>query len=208
MSAAGAPPPLRFVLATGNAHKVREVREILQGLPFEVVPMGEAGFRGEIEEDGDTFEANALLKAQAVHAAVGGYVMADDSGLAVDALDGAPGIHSARFAGRDAPYPEKIATLWAMLEGVPEEKRTCRFVCAVAVVRPDGSSFTVRGTCEGRIAPAMRGEGGFGYDPVFLLPDRGRTVAELDAEEKHAISHRGRALRLMVERLRAEGVHP
>ncbi len=199
---------MRFTLATGNAHKVREVREILAGLPFEVATMQEAGFRGEIEEDGATFEENALLKARAVHAAVGGFVMADDSGLAIDALGGEPGIHSARFAGRDATYPEKIAEIRRRLEGVPDAARTCRFVCAIAVVRPDGSSFTVRGTVEGRIAREMRGDGGFGYDPVFLLPERGLTVAELPSEEKHAISHRGRALRAMVERLRAEGLHP
>jgi XTP/dITP diphosphohydrolase len=199
---------MRFVLATGNAHKVREVREILHGLPLEVVPMGEAGFAGEIEENGETFEENALIKARAVHAVTGGFVMADDSGLAVDALGGAPGIHSARYGGRDATYPEKIALLWDALRGVPEEARTARFVCAVAVVRPDGSSFTVRGTCEGRIAHEMRGEGGFGYDPVFLIPELGRTTAELDAAEKHAVSHRGRALRLMVDRLCEEGLHP
>jgi len=132
--------------------------------------------------------------------------MADDSGLAVDALDGAPGIYSARFAGPDATYPEKIGKLWELLRGVSEEARTARFVCAIAVVRPDGSSFTVRGTCEGRIASEMRGQGGFGYDPVFYLPERGKTTAELDSDEKHAISHRGRALRLMVERLHAEGL--
>lgn len=199
---------MRFVLATGNAHKVREVREILHGLPLEVVPMGEAGFAGEIEENGETFEENALIKARAVHAVTGGFVMADDSGLAVDALGGAPGIHSARYGGRDATYPEKIALLWDALRGVPDEARTARFVCAVAVVRPDGSSFTVRGTCEGRIAHEMRGEGGFGYDPVFLMPEFDRTTAELDAAEKHAVSHRGRALRLMVDRLRDEGLHP
>lgn len=199
---------MRFVLATGNAHKVREVREILQGLPLDVVPMGEAGFTGDIEEDGESFEENALIKARAVHAVTGGFVMADDSGLAVDALDGAPGIHSARYAGRDATYPEKIARLWDALRGVPEEARTARFVCAIAVVRPDGSSFTVRGTCEGRIASKMRGEGGFGYDPVFLVPELGKTTAELDAAEKHAVSHRGRALRLMVDRLREEGIQP
>jgi XTP/dITP diphosphohydrolase len=198
---------MRFVLATGNAHKVREVREILADLPFEVVSLQEAGFSGAIEEDGETFEANALIKARAVHATTGGFVMADDSGLVVDALGGAPGIHSARFAGRDATYPEKIGKLWEMLRGVPEEARTAHFVCAIAVVRPDGSSFTVCGTCDGRIASKMRGTGGFGYDPVFFLPDRGRTIAELDAEEKHAVSHRGRALRLMVEHLRAEE-HP
>jgi XTP/dITP diphosphohydrolase len=199
---------MRFILATGNAHKVREVKEILEGLPFEVVPMGEAGFDGEIEEDGRTFEENALIKAKAVHAVTGGFVMADDSGLAVDALGGAPGIHSARYAGRDATYPEKISLLWSSLRDVPEEARTARFVCAIAVVRPDGSSFTVRGTCEGRIASEMRGEGGFGYDPVFLLPELGKTTAELGAAEKHAVSHRGRALRLMVARLREEGLHP
>ena len=196
---------MRFILATGNPDKVREIRDILRGLPFEPVPMGEAGFSGDIEETGATFEENALIKARAVHARTGGFVMADDSGLSIDALGGAPGIYSARFAGENATYPEKIARIWDMLDGVPEADRTARFVCAVAVMRPDGSSFTVRGTCEGRIALEMRGSNGFGYDPVFYLPEFGMTTAEMDPDDKHAVSHRGRALRLMAAQLREEG---
>ena len=199
---------MRFVLATGNPDKVREIREILREQPFEVVSMQEAGFTGDIEENGATFEENALIKARAVHAITGGFVMADDSGLAIDALGGAPGILSARFAGEKATYPEKIEKIWEMLRDVPEEARTAQFVCAIAVVRPDGSSFTVRGTCEGRIASEMRGTNGFGYDPVFFLPEFGKTTAELDPDTKHAVSHRGRALRLMSDRLREEGLHP
>ena len=157
------------VLATGNLDKVREIREILPDSRISFSTMTEAGFTGEIVEDGDTFIANALIKARAVHAFTGGYVLADDSGLAVDLLDGAPGIYSARFAGENAGYPEKIARLQAMLAPWPPEQWHASFICAMALIRPDGRETVVTGECRGRIATESRGQNGFGYDPVFLL---------------------------------------
>ena len=201
----GLPPP--FVLATGNPDKVREIREILTGFPFRILSMDQAGFHGEIEENGATFEENALIKAQAVHVHVGGgYVMADDSGLSIDALGGAPGIYSARFAGIEAGYPEKIAKIWSMLDhaGVSPRDWTASFHCAVAVIRPDGTWFATHGECRGLIIRELRGDNGFGYDPVFYVPAYGCTTAEMPPQQKHAISHRGLALRAMADRLRAE----
>jgi XTP/dITP diphosphohydrolase len=192
----------RFVVATKNRGKLREIEEILADFPFEVVSMEQAGIDLEIEESGSTFEENALIKAKAVWDISGGIVMADDSGLAVDHLGGAPGIYSSRFAGKGATDDDKNRKLLKLLEGVPYEKRTARFICAVAVVFPDGRHFTVNGTCEGYIGNLPAGENGFGYDPLFYIPGQGRTVAELDSDVKNAISHRGRALRLMVEELR------
>ncbi len=192
----------RFIAATKNRGKLREIEEILAGLPFEVISMEQAGIGLEIEESGSTFEENALIKARAVSKISGGIVMADDSGLAVDYLGGAPGIYSARFAGEGATDEERNGKLLKLLEDVPYEKRTARFVCAVAVVFPDGKHFTVRGTCEGYIADKPSGVNGFGYDPLFYIPGQGRTAAELDTDVKNAISHRGKALRLMVEELR------
>ncbi len=197
---------MRMIAATNNPDKVREIREILAGTGLEVISQREAGIAMDVEETGTSFEENALLKARSIHARTGGLVMADDSGLAIDALGGAPGIHSARFAGEGAGYPEKIARIHAMLEGVPESEWTARFICVVAVVRPDGSAFTVRGTCEGRIAREAAGTNGFGYDPVFYLPEFGRTCAQLDPDEKHRVSHRGHALRAMLTRFRCEGL--
>lgn len=183
------------ILATGNADKVKEIREILPDSRIRFLTMREAGFAGDIVEDGDSFSENALIKARAVHQLTGGYVLADDSGLAVDLLDGAPGIYSARFAGEKTGYPEKIALLQAMLSPWNPERWDASFICAMAIVLPDGREQVFTGTCRGRIATARRGNNGFGYDPVFLLPDRGVTTAELSPDEKHEISHRGLALR-------------
>lgn len=193
-----------FVLATANRDKVREFKEILSGFPFRILTMREAGCEGEIEENGSTFVENALIKARVVHAKTGGYVCADDSGLAIDALDGAPGIYSARFAGEQAGYPEKIARLWEILKDVDPLRWDASFHCAIAVCRPDGTSFTAHGECRGRILPEMRGNNGFGYDPIFYVPAFGQTTAEMDPAQKHAISHRGLALRQMVEILGRE----
>ncbi|MBR3463507.1 MAG: RdgB/HAM1 family non-canonical purine NTP pyrophosphatase, partial [Clostridiales bacterium] len=159
-----------------------------------------------IIEDGKTFEENALIKAKAVHALTDSndYVMADDSGLCIDALDGAPGIYSARFCGENSTYPEKFAKIFSMLADVPEEKRTARFVCAIAVVRPDGSDFTVRGEVCGVLHEKPAGNNGFGYDPIFYVPEFGMTTAQMPPEQKNSISHRGRALRKMVEQLSKE----
>jgi len=192
------------VLATANQDKVKEMREILPDGEIRFKSMREAGFDLPIEENGKTFAENALIKARAVHALTGGFVLADDSGLAVDLLDGAPGIYSSRFAGENADYPSKIACLRNLLAPWPPELWHAKFVCVIALVRPDGTSMTVRGECHGMISPESRGSNGFGYDPVFLLPDRGLTMAELPAEEKHRISHRGQALRQMAAILKKE----
>lgn len=193
---------IRFVVATKNSDKVSEISDILKDLPFEIVSMTSAGIEDDIEEDGETFRENALKKAAAVHSLIGGYVMADDSGLAIDALQGAPGIYSARFFGRDSTYQQKIQAIWDLLADVPKEKRTARFICAIAVVRPDGSSFTVQESMDGIIHDKMEGDNGFGYDPVFFLPDKCMTAAQLTPNDKNAVSHRGKALRAMLAQLR------
>ena len=195
----------KLILATSNKDKAREIAEILDGTPFVVTTMKEEGFDPDIVEDGKTFEENALIKARAVHAlASGAYVMADDSGLCIDALDGAPGIYSARFCGEDSTYPEKFAKIFEMLKDVPEEKRTAKFVCSIAVVRPDGSEFTVRGEVCGVLHEKPMGEGGFGYDPIFYVPEFGMTTAQMTKEQKNSISHRGKASRAMAEKLKEE----
>ena len=195
----------KLILATSNKDKAREIAEILEGTPFVVTTMKEEGFDPDIVEDGKTFEENALIKARTVHAlAKGAYVMADDSGLCIDALDGAPGIYSARFCGEDSTYPEKFAKIFEMLKDVPEEKRTAKFVCSIAVVRPDGSEFTVRGEICGVLHEKPMGDGGFGYDPIFYVPEFGMTTAQMTKEQKNSISHRGKASRAMAEKLKAE----
>ncbi len=193
---------INFVIATKNKDKVHEIKEIMKDLPFSIISMEEAGIYDDIEEDGETFCENALKKATEVHKRIGGYVMADDSGLSVDALGGAPGIYSARFHGKDSSYSEKIQALWDLLANVPLEERTAHFICAIAVVRPDGSSFTVQESMDGILYDKIVGENGFGYDPVFFLPEKGVTAAQLTNEEKNAISHRGKALRVMLAQLR------
>ena len=197
----------KIIFATGNQNKMREIREIMGNLPVEILSMKEAGIKADITEDGATFEENAAIKAKAVAELLpeqdrDTIVLADDSGLEIDALNGEPGIYSARYMGEDTSYHVKNAELIRRLEGVPEEKRTARFVCAVAAVLPDRTCLTVRGTIEGRIGYEERGSNGFGYDPIFMLPDRGCTTAELPPEEKNKLSHRGKALRLMEEKLR------
>jgi len=195
----------KLILATSNKDKAREIAEILEGTPFVVTTMKEEGFDPDIVEDGKTFEENALIKARTVHAlAKGAYVMADDSGLCIDALDGAPGIYSARFCGEDSTYPEKFAKIFEMLKDVPEEKRTAKFVCSIAVVRPDGSEFTVRGEICGVLHEKPMGDGGFGYDPIFYVPEFGMTTAQMTKEQKNSISHRGKASRAMAEKLKEE----
>ena len=195
----------KLILATSNKDKAREIAEILSDTPFVVTTMKEEGYDPDIVEDGKTFEENALIKARAVHAlAKNAYVMADDSGLCIDALDGAPGIYSARFCGEDSTYPEKFARIFEMLRDVPEEKRTAKFVCSIAVVRPDGSEFTVRGEVCGVLHEKPMGDGGFGYDPIFYVPEFGMTTAQMTKEQKNSISHRGKALRAMAERLKEE----
>ena len=188
----------RIVFATGNMGKMREIREIMDGSGYEIMSMKEAGVDPEIVEDGKTFEENAMIKARAVHKLLpDALVMADDSGLVVDALDGEPGIYSARYLGEDTPYSVKNNNIIERLEGVPDEKRTARFVCAIAAVLPDGTEKCVRETVEGRIGYEEKGEFGFGYDPIFYVPELGCTTAEIPELEKNKISHRGKALRKM-----------
>ncbi len=187
----------KIIFATGNKGKLRELREILAGLEVEVLSMEEAGVFQDVEETGTTFEENALLKAQAVARLTGELVLADDSGLEIDYLNGEPGIYSSRYEGKDTPYEVKHQIILKRLDGVPTEKRTARFVSAVAAVWPDGSTKVVRGTFEGAIAFQAAGCGGFGYDPIFYVPEKGCTSAELTAEEKNAMSHRGKALAAM-----------
>lgn len=194
----------RLIFATGNEHKMIEIREILGELPVEILSMKEAGIEADIVENGNTFEENALIKAKEVCKLAGEMVLADDSGLEIDYLNGEPGIYSARYMGEDTSYHIKNQNLIDRLEGVPDEKRTARFVCAIAAAFPDGRSFVVRGTIEGMIGYEERGENGFGYDPIFYLPERGVSTAELPPEEKNSISHRGNALRKMKELLEHE----
>lgn len=195
----------KLILATSNKDKAREIAEILKDTPFVVTTMKEEGFDPDIVEDGSTFEENALIKARTVHELAGNaYVMADDSGLCIDALDGAPGIYSARFCGEDSTYPEKFKRIFEMLKDVPEEKRTAKFVCSIAVVRPDGTEFTVRGEICGVLHEKPVGDGGFGYDPIFYVPEFGMTTAQMTKEQKNSISHRGKASRAMAEKLKEE----
>ena len=180
--------PVRIVLATGNDHKAAEVGLIL-GARWEVVARDPG-----VEETGDTFEANALLKARAVRDVTGEPAIADDSGIEIDALGGRPGIHSARWAAEDDWIPNVLREL----DGVGGEDRTCRYVCAAAVAWPDGDESVVRGTVEGRVSDEPRGTGGFGYDPIMVpVEGDGRTYAEMSPEEKHATSHRARAFRAL-----------
>ena len=188
----------RIVFATGNDHKMQEIRMILADLGVPVISMKEAGADADIVEDGTTFAENAQIKAEAVSRLLPEDIIpADDSGLEIDCLDKAPGIYSSRFAGEDTSYSIKNQMLIDKLNGVPDEKRTARFVCAIAAIFPDGTRKTVCETMEGRIGYAIEGENGFGYDPIFYLPEYGCTSAELLPEEKNAISHRGKALRAM-----------
>lgn len=190
-----------IIIATGNKNKVREIRQILSGLSDKVISMKEAGISCDIEETGETFAENALIKARAVAAHCDGIVIADDSGLCVDAMGGAPGVYSARFMGEETPYSEKNAAIIEKLSGLEGQDRSARFVCAMAGVLPNGEEFVVEGVMEGQIAKESAGENGFGYDPIFFLPEYGKTSAEIAPEEKNRISHRGKALRGIREEL-------
>lgn len=211
----------KIIVATGNAHKLNEIREIWGDPQTQILSMKDAGIDVEIIEDGETFEENAVIKARAVAAAGGCMALADDSGLVVDAMDQEPGIHSARFMGRDTSYEIKNRAIidrvneycalkengesacagrpGSLPDGTPGELRSARFVCAVAAAWPDGTVRTVTGVMEGRIGYEIAGENGFGYDPIFFLPEYGKTSAEISPEEKNAISHRGKAFRMMRE---------
>ncbi len=200
---------MRIIFATGNEGKMREIRAILGDMEAGISSMKEAGLALDIAEDGTTFEENARIKARAVAEALAAQgearayvVMADDSGLEIDCLNGEPGVYSARYLGEETPFSEKSADLLRRLKDVPEEERRARFVCAIAAVFPDGTETAARGTIEGRIGYALRGDNGFGYDPIFYLPEYERTAAELSDEEKNRISHRCRALEQMKAELK------
>lgn len=186
----------KIIFATGNENKMKEIRMILADLGMPILSMKEAGIVADVEENGTTFEENALIKATEIAKYVdNAIVLADDSGLEIDYLNKEPGIYSARYAGVDTSYDIKNNLLLERLQGVPDEKRTARFVCAVAAAFPDGSTEVVRGTIEGIIGHGIAGENGFGYDPIFYLPEYGCTTAELTPEKKNELSHRGNALR-------------
>ena len=187
----------RIVFATGNAGKIKEIRMIMEDTGMEVVSMKDAGIMANIDENGKTYEENALIKARAVAAFTNDIVMADDSGLEIDYLNKEPGIYSARYMGEDTPYSVKNKNLIDRLAGVPDEKRTARFVCAIAAAFPDGQVITTQGVIEGRIGYEEKGSNGFGYDPIFYVPEYGCSTAQLTEEQKNRISHRGKALEAM-----------
>ena len=187
----------RIIFATSNEGKMKEIRLIMADSGYEVVSLKEAGISADIVEDGTTFEENAMIKAKTIAELTGEIAMADDSGLEVDYLDKAPGIYSARFLGEDTSYDIKNNYILDKLKDVPQEQRSARFVCAIACVWPDGKSKVCRATIEGVLAKEPAGENGFGYDPIFYVPQYGKTTAELSLEEKNEISHRAKALREM-----------
>ena len=193
-----------IIFATGNKNKMIEIRMILADLGCKILSQKEAGIQADVVEDGQTFEENALIKATTIADIArkmpeykNAVVLADDSGLEIDALNKEPGIYSARYMGEDTSYDIKNQALIDRLEGVPDEKRTARFVCAIAAALPDGSTEVVRGTMEGRIGYEITGENGFGYDPIFYMQQFGCSSAELEPEKKNELSHRGEGLRKM-----------
>lgn len=194
----------KLIFATNNQNKVKEIKMIMEDTDYEILSLKEAGIRADIEENGNSFEENAVIKATAISKMTGELVLADDSGLEVDYLNKQPGIYSARYEGVDTPYSIKNQIIIDRLAGVPDEQRTARFVCAIAAVFPDGRVITKTATMEGRIDYEQKGENGFGYDPIFYLPEQKCTSAQLSPEEKNAISHRGKALRMMRDVLAAE----
>lgn len=202
---------MRIVFATGNKGKLKEIHKILGDLGMEILSMAEAGVSDDIEENGTTFSENSMIKARSVARSLKGLdpqdesiVLADDSGLEVDYLNGEPGIYSARYMGKDTSYDIKNQAIIDKLDGVAEDERTARFVCAISAVFPDGREFSTLGKMEGHIAHEIAGCNGFGYDPIFFLPEYGKTSAEITEDEKNSISHRGKALREMEKVLRKE----
>ena len=189
---------MKIIFATGNQGKMKEIRMIMEDLGLEIVSMKEADINVDIEENGKTFEENAYIKAEAIaKLAKDAIVLADDSGLEIDYLNKEPGVHSSRYMGEDTSYEKKNQHILDLLDGVEEEKRSARFVCTIAAVFPDGTKKVVRETIEGRIGHESKGENGFGYDPIFYVPEYGCTTAELSLEQKNQISHRGKALEKM-----------
>ena len=194
----------RIIFATSNEGKMREIRAIMADSGYEVISLKEAGVSVDIDENGTTFEENAIIKASTIAKATGELVLADDSGLEVDYMDKAPGVYSARFLGEDTDYVIKNNYILEKLQGVSKEDRTARFVCVIALAYPDGTCITKRATIEGYIGYEIRGENGFGYDPIFMVDEFDKTTAELSMEEKNQISHRAKALRAIKEELAKE----
>lgn len=192
----------RIIFATGNEGKMKEIRMLLKDLDCQVISMKEAGIDTDIIEDGDTFEANAIIKAKAIMEMTGEIVLADDSGLEVEAMDKGPGVYSARFMGEDTSYDIKNNYILDRLKGLKGSDRSARFVCVIACAFPDGRILTTRGEFEGLIGDAISGENGFGYDPIFWVPEYGCTSADLSPEVKNEVSHRGKALREMKDKLK------
>ncbi|HBD63791.1 MAG TPA: non-canonical purine NTP pyrophosphatase [Clostridiales bacterium] len=192
----------RVILSSGNKHKISEIKDILKGMSFEVVSKDDLGYTDfEVEEDGSTLEENAFKKAEELHRLVKGIVIADDTGLFVDALNGDPGVYSARYAGEPVSYKENNILLLRNLTDVPAEKRTAYFKTVMAVIFEDGRRVSAEGRVDGTIAFEERGENGFGYDPLFIVEDTGRTFSEMTEDEKNNVSHRARALRNLREKL-------
>ena len=189
----------RIIFATTNENKVREVNMMMEGFDVELVPMSEVGINVDIEETGTTFEENAIIKAKAICEMTGEIALADDSGLEVDYLDGAPGVYSSRFLGEDTPYEVKNDYIIDKLKDAKGDERSARFACAMAMVFPDGDVETCYGTIEGVIGYEQKGTNGFGYDPIVFVPEYGMTTGEMAPEVKNSISHRGKALEQMKE---------
>jgi len=194
---------MKMIFATGNQGKMKEIRMVMEDLGMEILSMKEAGLDMDIEENGTTFEENALIKAHVIaERAKDAIVLADDSGLEVDYLNKEPGVHSSRYMGEDTSYDIKNQHIMDLLEGVEDQQRSARFVCVIAAVFPEGREQVVRATIEGRIARESKGSNGFGYDPIFYVPEFGCTTAELTLEQKNKISHRGKALEKMKENIK------
>ena len=196
----------KIIFATGNEGKMKQLRMLLADMDLEPVSLKEAGIEVDIVENGETFEENAIIKAKTIMELTGEMVLADDSGLEVDYLNGAPGVYSARYLGEDTPYAVKNKQMLEQLKTAKDEERTARFVSVIACAFPNGEVITVRGTLEGRIAFEEKGVNGFGYDPIFYIPEYDMTAAELPPEKKNEISHRGKALRMMKEQLKKRGI--
>ena len=194
---------IKIVLATNNAHKVSEFKGcfLQKGIDIEFLTIKETGFKGDIIEDADSFEGNAYIKAKTICDYTGMIAIADDSGLVVDSLGGAPGVYSARYAGENSTDAENTEKLLRDLENKSDEERKAKFVCVICAVRPDGERIFVRGESEGTILKENQGDGGFGYDPVFYCPNFGKTFAQLSQEEKNSVSHRGRAVEELASHL-------
>lgn len=196
----------KIIFATGNAGKMKEIREIMSDISDKIKSLKDEGIDVDIDENGKTFEENAIIKAKTICNLTGEIVMADDSGLEVDYMDKAPGVLSARYMGEDTPYSVKNAAIINNLKDAKDKERSARFVCVIATAFPDGRVLTARGTVEGLIDYEEKGENGFGYDPIFYVPEYEKTTAQMDSELKNKISHRGKALRLMKEKLKHEGI--